>query len=208
MAWWELAAFWAMAVLLGAAVALRLIVNARRAGAQKPSGLVLAAAIGTPVLAVALYLVLGRPGAPDTGFEARYQTLIAAGPEALERLQDSELVVLLERRAKDNPTDATPHIILAQVMLRAERFPDAVRALQSALRRDPQNADAWIMLGQALMLANGGPSRPAVDALKAGQAALPEGERRAQVGRMIAALENVLANPEAAPQAPQAPETP
>ncbi len=192
MAWWELTAFWAIVALLCAALAAWLLRRARKAAVGPIPPVVIASALGAPLLAIGVYLVIGRPGAPDTAFESRYQALIAAGPGALERLSDPELVVLLERRAKDDPADPTPHIILAQVMLRAERYPDAVRALQSAVRRDPKSADAWILLGQALMLTNGGPSRPAVDALRQGQAALPAGDRRDRVGRMIAALEGAL----------------
>ncbi len=192
MAWWELTAFWAVVALLCTALAASLLARARQAAAGPLSPVIIVAALGAPLLAIAIYLAIGKPGAPDTAFESRYQSLIAAGPGALERLSDTELVVLLERRAKDDPADPTPHIILAQVMLRAERYPDAVRALQSAVRRDPKSADAWILLGQTLMLVNGGPSRPAVDALKQGQAALPAGDRRERVGRMIAALEGAL----------------
>jgi cytochrome c-type biogenesis protein CcmH len=110
------------------------------------AGLVVAGAVG-------LYAWRGSPGMADAPFDARASELLRREPQSLSA---DEIIVLLQDRAQAAPKDATPHLLMGQVMAGDGRDADALRAFQAALRRDPRNADALTEIGATLMRMNGG----------------------------------------------------
>jgi cytochrome c-type biogenesis protein CcmH len=97
----------------------------------------LAALIGVliPVMALALYLVLGDPRAL-TGEVAPANS----AEHALGREQIEAMVARLAERLNTTPEDAEGWAMLGRSYMALARFPDAVKAYQQALRRLPTDA--------------------------------------------------------------------
>ena len=70
--------------------------------------------------------------------------------EALSRAQGSvpEALALL-RTAEGRTADTTPLLRQAQLQLFVGRADDAVGAARAAVRREPENAQGWLLLAQA-----------------------------------------------------------
>lgn len=107
-----------------------------------------AVALGT----VGLYLVRGTLEA-DQPFQQRERELLQRDPR---ELGDEEILTILQERARQNPSDPTPHVFMGQVLASIGREAEAIRAFQAALRRDPRNVDAMAELGGIVLQGNGG----------------------------------------------------
>jgi cytochrome c-type biogenesis protein CcmH len=130
--------------------------------------LVLAGIVGAVVmLAGGLYLVAGQPGLGDLPFAKREQELLSRDPASLTQ---DEILLLLQERARLNPNDPVPHMLMGQVLMGAGRDQDALRAFQAVLRRAPDNAEAIAEAAGILTKLNGGKIGP--DAQAAFDAAL------------------------------------
>jgi cytochrome c-type biogenesis protein CcmH len=125
----------------------------------------LAAAVA--FLAGGLYLVAGSLGQGDLPFSKREQELLARDPATLTQ---DEILVLLQERARLNPTDPVPHALLGQVLVSVGRDQDALRAYQAVLRRAPNDSEAIGEAAGILMRLNDGKIGP--DAQQAFDAAL------------------------------------
>jgi cytochrome c-type biogenesis protein CcmH len=122
---------------------------------------------GVVLLAGGLYVVAGKPGIGDLPFAQREQELLSRDPATLSQ---DEILVLLQERARLNPTDPVPHMLMGQVLMGAGRDQDALRAFQAVLRRAPNNAEAISEAAGILTKLNGGKVGP--DAQAAFDAAL------------------------------------
>ncbi len=141
-------------ILVGsAAVAATLAWLRRSGGVDRRRGVVVGLA---GIAAVASYAAVGRPGLADAPYaarlaelEARFQTDIGSltPPEALARLQDM---------TRTEPEAAEPHFFIGELLRGQGRDEDAVRAYQSALRRDPNFAPALTGLADSLVRLGGG----------------------------------------------------
>jgi Flp pilus assembly protein TadD len=89
---------------------------------------------------------------------------------ALAERGDSRAPALLQRAA-ERTADTTPLLREAQLQLFAERPQDALAPARTAARREPENAQAWLLLAQA--------------AERTGDAALAE-RARARVSALVA----------------------
>lgn len=135
----------------------RRILSAQRAEralnvGQKDRLIVLAGIGGAAVLALGLYVAVGRPGLPDQPYRARVDAW-AAKPEALEPAQ---VAAVMTQVVKQRPDDA-----MALSMLGAARFEagdpiGAASAFRRALAQDPNSAQNWARLGESLVRANEG----------------------------------------------------
>lgn len=127
--------------------------GAGAAGAGKDvRAAVLVAAALMGLATVGLYLVRGTL-APDMPFQERKAELMARPPETLS---DEELLSILQERARQAPEDPNPHFFMGQILDSIGREPDAIRAYQAALRRDPRYVDAMAELGGILVRQAGG----------------------------------------------------
>ncbi|WP_018147578.1 tetratricopeptide repeat protein [Henriciella marina] len=105
------------------------------------------------VLAGVAYLFNGRPLLPDQPYAAR-EAEIAARPA--EDLSPGEMLARLQKAARERPDEAEPQYYIG-VLLRAQgRTDDALRAFQSALRRNPEHVPALIGLADAVVTRDGG----------------------------------------------------
>ena len=136
-------------------IARRLLKTSEAAGATvhrtTPVQQRLAAAvvIALPMLALALYVVLGSPGLPDQPLAARLSAPI-------EKQDPAIIVAKLESHMASNPDDATGWEFLATIYARLERFEDEARAIGNLIRIRGVSADLETAYGHALTRANDG----------------------------------------------------
>ena len=105
------------------------------------------------VLAGVAYLFKGRPLLPDQPFSAR-EAEIAARPA--DELLPGEMLARLQKTSRERPDEPEPQYYIG-VLLRAQgRTDDALRAFQSALRRDSEYIPALIGLADAVVTRDGG----------------------------------------------------
>lgn len=125
---------------------------------------VLAGAVAAPALAVALYVMLGKPGLPDQPFAQR---LSAWKQGDANQLTAGEMAAVLQTVVKERPKDAEPLYYLARAQLAAGNVPAAAESTRRALRLQPDDDGLWSTLGGLLMLeGNGEVSQPAQAAFR------------------------------------------
>ncbi len=104
---------------------------------------------GVPALAVALYLPLGSPRMPDVPLADR-----RGSPSTNEPLD--RLIAQVEGHLEKNPTDGRGWTVLAPVLVKLERYDDAVRAYRNSITYAGETAERRADLGEALTgVANG-----------------------------------------------------
>jgi cytochrome c-type biogenesis protein CcmH/NrfG len=128
---------------------------------------------------VAGYVLLGKPGAGDQPMSQRQAALaekVATDPQSLS---PAELLSRLEQAVKDQPDAPEPHFFIGE-MLRAQGRPeDALRAYQSALRRNSDYVPALVALSDVLVELSGGTVGPDATRLYARAYELDETQVRA-----------------------------
>lgn len=139
---------------MAAAAALWTLRAVRRAGGDKRLGLqALLACAGVGVLALVIYLVIGRPDLPGAAYAARLEELKQRPPQTYTA--DEALAVLAEG-ARSHPNDALPHLFSGEIFLSSGRPEEAARSFNAALRRDPRSAEALLGLAKAQLAIDGG----------------------------------------------------
>jgi cytochrome c-type biogenesis protein CcmH len=107
------------------------------------------ALIGVPALAAALYLPLGSPRMPD--FPLADRRGLPSANDPLDRL-----VAQVEGHLETNPTDGRGWTVLAPVLVKLERYDDAVRAYRNSITYAGETAERRADLGEAITgVANG-----------------------------------------------------
>lgn len=115
---------------------------------------ILIAAFAAPLLAVAIYFVVGAPGMADQPFAARLAGWRAANPATLTPPQ---MAAVLEKMTQERPNDPEGFRFLALAEGASQNPAGAIRALKKAVKLAPNRADLWEMLGEAeVFQANGG----------------------------------------------------
>jgi cytochrome c-type biogenesis protein CcmH len=109
----------------------------------------IAAVVGIPVLALALYLPLGRPDLPAVPHAERMANALAAN-------DFPALVLQVEEHLAANPGDARGWTLIAPAYRRLERFTDAANAFAQVIRLEGPSADVLTEYGETLILANQG----------------------------------------------------
>jgi cytochrome c-type biogenesis protein CcmH len=127
--------------------------GAVRAGTGRGGrAVLLAAVVGAPVLALALYLATGRPGTADQPYAERLETWRASDPL---RLPIGALAAVAEQVTEERPSDPNPWRALGRARLAAGESFAAVQALERAAQLG-NTADDWAALGEAVASQNGG----------------------------------------------------
>jgi cytochrome c-type biogenesis protein CcmH len=125
---------------------------------------ILIAAVGAPLLALAVYMVVGSPQLGDQPFTARLAEWQATPPQ---NLRAQELAALVADKVKGRPSDPDGYKYLALARGGAGDLLGAVEALRRGVRVAPDRADLWQMLGEAeLYQANGELTDDALDAFR------------------------------------------
>jgi len=122
--------------------------------AQRPVVLAAAAAVG--VLALAGYLVVGKPGLPDQPLQRRVE---AWRSSPLTDLDAPQLAAVLRQALKVRP-EAEGYRFLALAEAQSGNPAAAAKALRRAVALAPERADLWEMLGLSLISGAGGEVTP------------------------------------------------
>lgn len=108
-------------------------------------------------LGVGGYLVIGKPGMADQPMDQRQAALAEKVRLDPQSLTEGEMLSRLEQAVIDKPDDPQPHYFIGEMLRTQGRAEDAVRAYQSALRRDEDFVPALVGLADVLtQLADGG----------------------------------------------------
>ncbi|TCS12095.1 c-type cytochrome biogenesis protein CcmI [Caulobacter sp. BK020] len=110
--------------------------------------LVLALAAAAPLLAIALYGVVGAPGLADQPFLKRVAAWRNTDPAQLE---PQKIATVLEQIAVQRPTDPEPLKNLALARMAAGDATGASQALRRAVILAPARADLWAGLGETFV---------------------------------------------------------
>jgi cytochrome c-type biogenesis protein CcmH len=152
-----------IAAVLAAGAAFWVLRAYRSAGGGETSPRLAVAACGAVALvALGLYLVIGRPELADAPYRDRMEALKQRDPTTYS--VDEALAVLAEA-ARDNPNDPLPHFYSGQVLNGEGRAEEAARAFDAALRRQPQFGEAMLGLGRAMVRIEDGRVTPEALAL-------------------------------------------
>ncbi len=127
--------------------------------ASKPIRLaVLACAVVAPLLAVGLYVYLGKPGEADQPFSDRLKAWVASDPSQLD---PQRIAAVLETVVKQRPTDLEPLMFLARAQAAYGNLPAATETMRKATRLAPKQAEVWADLGSLLVIQAQGQENPA-----------------------------------------------
>ncbi|MFN7180875.1 tetratricopeptide repeat protein [Hyphomonas sp.] len=130
-------------------------------------------------LGVAGYVAIGRPGIADEPMSARQAALAEKIKTDPQSLTAAETLSRLEQAVIDRPDEPEPHFFIGE-MLRAQNRPDdALRAYQSALRRDENFVPAMVSLADVLVELSDGAVGPDATRLYARAYQLDETQVRA-----------------------------
>lgn len=143
---------------------------------SRSNAIILAACL---LAGVAGYVVIGQPGMGDQPMSARQAALAEKIRTDPQSLTAAETLSRLEQAMRDNPKAPEPHFFIGE-MLRAQGRPDdALRAYQSALRRNEDFVPALVSLADVLVEIGNGAVSPDATRLYARAYQLDETQVRA-----------------------------
>lgn len=122
------------------------------------------------------YVFIGSAGLPDLPYGQRLAEIQDRDPT---QLSPSETLARLEQLVREQPEDPQPHFFIGEMMRAQGREDDAVRAYQSALRRDPGFVPAIVALADSLTRLAGGKVGDEAKRIYARAVALDPGQVRA-----------------------------
>lgn len=109
--------------------------------------------------AIGGYLFMGRPLMADQPYADRVAEIASKRPD---EMTFPEALARLESLTQEQPDAAEPHFFIAELLRSQGRDDEAVRAYQSALRRDAAYVPAYLALADTLVrLEEGGVTPPA-----------------------------------------------
>jgi cytochrome c-type biogenesis protein CcmH len=123
------------------------------AGGKINQAAAIAGLIGVPIIAVAVYLLVGAPGRPDQPYAGRIAEWRTADPQ---ELGPERTAAVLQEAVRSRPNDVQGRRLLAEMPRMSGQTPQALSNLRAAIALEPQHADLWMMLGAALMASNQG----------------------------------------------------
>lgn len=111
----------------------------------------IAAVIAVPILTVALYLMLGKPG----GLDSQYQTVGANQPQEVTQEQINAMVEGLAQKLKTKPDDVEGWAMLGRSYVQLRRYGDARAAYARATALLPNNPQLLADYADVLAMNNG-----------------------------------------------------
>ncbi len=104
-------------------------------------------------IAAGLYLFKGRPMLPEQPYATREAEIAARPPAELSR---GEMLARLQMTAREQPDAPEPQYFIGVLLKSEGKTEDALRAFQSALRRDPDHVASLVALADAVVMRDGG----------------------------------------------------
>jgi cytochrome c-type biogenesis protein CcmH len=138
--------------LLAAANTANAMPASAGASGRRRFGAVAVAGVAIPLIAVALYGVLGSPELPGQPLAAR----TANSEEALERSPIGQLLARVEAHLAENPNDGRGWEVVAPVYMKLERYDDAMKARRQAILLLGETPARDVDLGEAMTAAANG----------------------------------------------------
>lgn len=133
--------------------------QATQTGQDRPGtrhlGLVLVV-IAVPAISLAVYGLIGSPGAPDMPLADR-----ADEPAPTMPAEVDDAIRQLAERLKEDPTNLEGWLLLGRSYAFTQRYQDAAGAFASAAALAPEDNDIAVSYGEALTMAAGGTVTPA-----------------------------------------------
>ncbi len=102
-------------------------------------------------LGAAAYIAVGKPGMSDQPMSSRQAALSEKIRNDPQSLSAAETLSRLEQAIRDKPDAPEPHFFIGEMLRMQGRADDALRAYQSALRRDDNYVPALIALADVLV---------------------------------------------------------
>lgn len=130
-------------------------------------------------LGVAGYVAIGRPGKADEPMSARQAALAEKIKTDPQSLTTAETLSRLEQAVIDRPDEPEPHFFIGELLRAQNRPEDALRAYQSALRRNEDFVPAMVSLADVLVELSDGAVGPDATRLYARAYQLDETQVRA-----------------------------
>ncbi len=158
--WSTLSVLLAGAVLCAGAAAWVLRAYRRAGGGARTAFPALTACALVAFATLGAYLLIGRPELAGAAYAQRLEALKHRHPSTFTA---DEALAVLHRAARDDPRDALAHFYTGELLLRQGRAPEAARAYEAALRREPRLAEAMVGLGRALFQIEGHVTPEALD---------------------------------------------
>jgi cytochrome c-type biogenesis protein CcmH len=121
-------------------------------GGRRRIAAVAAAVVMIPMLAVALYGVLGSPDLPGQPLAARTK----GGEDNLDGGSIAQLIARVETHLEENPNDGRGWEIVAPVYMKLDRYEDAAKARRRAIALLGATSTREVDLGEALTAAANG----------------------------------------------------
>jgi cytochrome c-type biogenesis protein CcmH/NrfG len=143
---------------------------------SRSNAIILAACL---VAGVAGYVVIGQPGMGDQPMSARQAALAEKIRTDPQSLTAAETLSRLEQAMRDNPKAPEPHFFIGELLRAQGRPDDALRAYQSALRRNEDFVPALVSLADVLVEIGNGAVSPDATRLYARAYQLDETQVRA-----------------------------
>ncbi|WP_018996596.1 tetratricopeptide repeat protein [Hirschia maritima] len=103
--------------------------------------------------ALVLYSFVGSPSLGDLPLHERLEEMRSLSPQ---EVTGDQWIALLQQKAKEDQTDPTAHKFIGDILMQQGKPEEAVKAYQSALRRDPKFVDVLSPMGDALVAIEGG----------------------------------------------------
>jgi cytochrome c-type biogenesis protein CcmH len=146
---------------------------------------VTAIAVAAGLVALGLYILLGRPGVADQPYQARLSSWKAAAKSNPSDLTAPQMAAVLKALLVERADDPRGWAMLGQTQMSAGEPGEASRAFAHAIRLAPKDPDLQIAYGEAVMSYSEGKITPdALSAFKAAQAIDPaNGAARYYLGR-------------------------
>lgn len=117
------------------------------------SWLVRGAVFAALATGVACYGVIGSPTMSDKPLHKRLDELRDLNPE---EISGEQWIAMLQERAKIEPDSPMPHKFIGDILMQEGKPDEAVRAYQSALRKDNTFVEALTPMADALVAVEGG----------------------------------------------------
>ena len=108
---------------------------------------------GVLAAAIVSYGFIGSPSLSDAPLHERLEEMRSLKPE---EVSGDQWIALLQQRAKEDPEDPTAHKFIGDILLQQGKPKEAVKAYQSALRRNPKSVDVLTPMADALVAIEGG----------------------------------------------------
>ncbi len=112
--------------------------------------------------AIGGYLFMGRPLMADQPYAARVAEIASKRPD---EMTFPEALARLESLTQEQPDAAEPHFFIGELLRSQGREDEAVRAYQSALRRDEAYVPAYLALADTLVRLEDGQITPTAQSL-------------------------------------------